>query len=64
MQAALERGLLPDDVTVQQLTEEKGSVFARHALQDLTWPEEPLRAVLIRECPRRVLCWAEAPQVA
>jgi uncharacterized protein with von Willebrand factor type A (vWA) domain len=46
--AALERGLVPDDSTLNQLTAEKDSFVAGLDPQSLIWPAEPLRAVLIR----------------
>ncbi|KAG7670575.1 hypothetical protein Ndes2437B_g05113 [Nannochloris sp. 'desiccata'] len=46
--AALERGLVPDDSTLNQLTAEKDSFVAGLDPQSLVWPAEPLRAVLIR----------------
>jgi uncharacterized protein with von Willebrand factor type A (vWA) domain len=46
--AALERGLVPDDSTLLQLTAEKDSFVAGLDPQSLVWPAEPLRAVSIR----------------
>ncbi|KAK9816841.1 hypothetical protein WJX72_005809 [[Myrmecia] bisecta] len=46
--AALERGLVPDDETLKQLTEERGSFVAGREVESLRWPEDPLRFVLIR----------------
>ena len=46
--AALERGLVPDDATLRQLTAEKDSFVAGLSPESLAWPVEPLRAVLIR----------------
>ena len=46
--AALARGLVPDDVTLQQLAEDPNSPVAGWPLEELRWPDEPLRAVLIR----------------
>ena len=48
MQNALEKGLLPDDATLQQLVEDRNSAVYRLPLNSLPWPDEPLRAVLIR----------------
>ncbi|KAK9866929.1 hypothetical protein WJX84_008862 [Apatococcus fuscideae] len=45
---ALERGLLPDDDTLQQLGRELRSPFAGRLVEELQWPSEPLRSVLIR----------------
>ena len=53
--ASLERGLLPDDATLEQLVSE-GDDFARAAAAAspgdpsplLQWPEEPLRTMLLR----------------
>ncbi len=50
--AALARGLLPDDVALQQLAEDAGSPVAGRALAELRWPAEPLRGVLIRAPPQ------------
>jgi hypothetical protein len=47
--AALERGLVPDDDTIRQLAAEKDSPLAGKGPEELAWPEEPLRGVLIRE---------------
>jgi len=46
--AALERGLVPDDATLIQLTAEKDSFVAGLDPHSLVWPAEPLRAVFIR----------------
>lgn len=46
--AALERGLVLDDFTIQQLIDEKDSFVARQTVEALRWPEEPLRFVLVR----------------
>lgn len=46
--AALERGLVPDDATLHQLTAERDSFVAGMNPETLAWPIEPLRAVLIR----------------
>ena len=48
LQNALEKGLLPDDATLQQLVEDRNSAVYRLPLNSLPWPDEPLRAVLIR----------------
>eukprot|EP01023_Acetabularia_acetabulum_P040007 TRINITY_DN3866_c0_g1_i14.p1 TRINITY_DN3866_c0_g1~~TRINITY_DN3866_c0_g1_i14.p1 ORF type:complete len:677 (+),score=122.77 TRINITY_DN3866_c0_g1_i14:232-2262(+) len=47
--AALERGLVPDDVTLGQLMIDQESFISRHRLQELQWPEEPLRQVMIKQ---------------
>ena len=49
VQLALERGLLPDDETLKQLTEERGSVVSSLPAASLQWPAQPLRTVLISE---------------
>lgn len=49
MQLALERGLLPDDETLKQLVDEKGSAVYGQSIAALQWPVEPLRSVLIRK---------------
>lgn len=46
---ALERGLLPDDETLKQLTEEQDSHVCGRNPSHLRWPSEPLREVLIRK---------------
>ncbi|GAB4823718.1 hypothetical protein N2152v2_010764 [Parachlorella kessleri] len=50
--AALERGLVLDDATIQQLTMERDSPFAGQQVEDLRWPDEPLRSVLVRRLSR------------
>ena len=45
---ALERGLLPDDETLKQLTGERDSLVGGQPVESLRWPAEPLRMVLIR----------------
>lgn len=52
--AALERGLLPDDAAIAQLfsKEKKDSFSGGHPVEELRWPEEPLRQVLIRRFSR------------
>lgn len=47
-QAALERGLLPDDETLKQLLLDPELPVSGRDLGSLRWPEEPLRFVLIR----------------
>lgn len=51
MQAALNRGLLPDDNTLTQLAQEQESPVYGHTVESLKWPEPELRVVLIRERP-------------
>ncbi|KAI7841137.1 hypothetical protein COHA_005107 [Chlorella ohadii] len=46
--AALERGLVLDDFTIQQLIDEKDSPVAGQSVEALRWPEEPLRFVMVR----------------
>lgn len=46
--AALERGLVLDDFTIQQLIDEKDSFVAGQSVEVLRWPEEPLRFVMVR----------------
>ena len=46
--AALARGLLPDDVTLAQLADDVDSPVYGWPLAALRWPDESLRAVLIR----------------
>lgn len=46
--AALERGLVLDDRTIQQLIDEKDSFVAGRSVEGLRWPEEPLRAAMVR----------------
>lgn len=50
MQAALNRGLLPDDNTLTQLASEQDSPVYGQSVQSLRWPDLELRLVLIREC--------------
>lgn len=47
-QIALDRGLVADDEVVKQLVAERDSPLLGRSLESLQWPEEPLRAVLIR----------------
>ena len=51
MQAALNRGLLPDDNTLTQLAQEQESPVYGHSVESLKWPDPELRLVLIRERP-------------
>ena len=51
---ALDRGLLPDDETLKQLTEERDSLVAGKQVASLRWPEDPLRPVLIRTQPLQI----------
>ena len=46
MQAALSRGLLPDDETLKQLVLDPELPLAGRDISALRWPEEPLRYVL------------------
>ena len=46
--AALARGLLPDDITLAQLAADIDMPVFGWPLAALRWPDEPLRAVLIR----------------
>ena len=70
MQAALNRGLLPDDNTLTQLAQEQDSPVYGHSVDSLRWPDPELRVVLIRKhfChsshtlqqqPHLFLHWAE-----
>lgn len=45
---ALERGILPDDTTLRQLTSEKESFIRDLTISQVQWPSEPLRSTLIR----------------
>ena len=49
LQRALDDGLLPDDATLGRLSLAPDSFAYGREVEDLTWPEEPLRPVLIRE---------------
>lgn len=49
LQEALNRGLLPDDNTLMQLSQEKDSIVHGRSLDTMRWPDSDLRAVLIRE---------------
>ena len=51
LQAALERGLLPDDETLKQLALDPELPIGGRDIHSLAWPEEPLRYVLISESP-------------
>ena len=52
-QAALERGLLPDDETLRQLAlDPELHLGGQGGIDALRWPEEPLRFVLIRARPQ------------
>ncbi len=46
--AALDRGLLPDDEAIEQLTREGESFTLGFSAAELKWPEEPLRTIAIR----------------
>jgi len=54
MQAALSRGLLPDDETLKQLVLDPELPLAGRNISTLRWPEEPLRHVLTRKEPSHV----------
>ncbi|KAL6778245.1 hypothetical protein ACKKBG_A17460 [Auxenochlorella protothecoides x Auxenochlorella symbiontica] len=47
-QAALQEGLVPDDETLVAMAENPGFVGGDRKLEDLRWPDEPLRAALLR----------------
>jgi hypothetical protein len=47
-QTSLERGLVPDDGTLRQLSDEADSAVFGVPVAELRWPDDPLRAVLIR----------------
>ena len=49
VQEALNRGLLPDDNTLMQLSQEKDSIVHGRSLDTMRWPDLELRAVLIRK---------------
>ena len=49
LQAALSRGLLPDDETLKQLVLDPELPLAGRDISTLRWPEEPLRYVLTSE---------------
>lgn len=49
LQAALERGLLPDDETLKQLALNPELPIGGRDIHSLAWPEDPLRFVLISE---------------
>ena len=46
LQAALSRGLLPDDETLKQLVLDPELPLTGRDISTLRWPEEPLRYVL------------------
>ncbi|KAK9917136.1 hypothetical protein WJX75_006780 [Coccomyxa subellipsoidea] len=46
--AALERGLLPDDETLKQLSADPDLPICGRDIGELSWPGEPLRFALIR----------------
>lgn len=48
-QAALQEGLVPDDETLVTMAENPGFVGGDRKLEDLRWPDEPLRAALLSE---------------
>lgn len=56
VQEALNRGLLPDDNTLMQLSQEKDSIVHGRSLDTMRWPDSDLRAVLIRELQPLVPC--------
>ena len=49
LQAALSRGLLPDDETLKQLVLDPELPLTGRDISTLRWPEEPLRYVLTSE---------------
>ena len=51
LQAALSRGLLPDDETLKQLVLDPELPLAGRDIATLRWPEEPLRFVLTSKRP-------------
>ena len=51
MQEALNRGLLPDDSTLKQLSLEPDSIVHGRSLESMQWPDADLRLVLIRKLP-------------
>ena len=54
MQEALNRGLLPDDNTLMQLSQEKDSIVHGRSLDSMRWPDVELRTVLIRKASHRM----------
>jgi hypothetical protein len=46
--AALDRGLLPDDAAIQQIKDSDDAFAAGHSVEELRWPADPLRTLLIR----------------
>ena len=51
LQEALNRGLLPDDNTLRQLSIEPDSIVHGRSLESMQWPDADLRMVLIRKLP-------------
>ncbi len=49
LQEALNRGLLPDDNTLRQLSIEPDSIVHGRSLESMQWPDADLRMVLIRK---------------
>jgi len=48
-QVALNKGLLPDEICLQQIIDEGVEDFAAgRQVSDLKWPEEPLHTLMIR----------------
>ena len=61
LQAALSRGLLPDDETLKQLILDPELPLSGRDISGLRWPEEPLRFVLTsrlraQKCPAKGSC--------
>lgn len=47
--AALNKGLLPDEICLQQIVDEGSEDFAvGREVAELKWPEEPLNTMLIK----------------
>eukprot|EP01025_Chloroclados_australasicus_P045017 TRINITY_DN4906_c0_g1_i1.p1 TRINITY_DN4906_c0_g1~~TRINITY_DN4906_c0_g1_i1.p1 ORF type:complete len:684 (-),score=92.29 TRINITY_DN4906_c0_g1_i1:237-2288(-) len=46
--ASLERGLVPDIITLQQLRMDPDNIASRHTMEELEWPHEPLRSIMIK----------------
>ena len=57
MQEALNRGLLPDDSTLKQLSLEPDSIVHGRSLESMQWPDADLRLVLIRKLPMLVFAF-------
>eukprot|EP00798_Chlamydomonas_sp_ICE-L_P011915 gene11915-15016_t len=46
--AALDRGLIPDDIVIQQIIDDGEDFTSGRSVAELRWPEDPLHSMLVR----------------